>query len=67
MELSQRILNFYEFIYKMGWTGSIAWFDNHFHVVILGSDNRNVYSYGEEPTLTAALDSCLEGLRKAGF
>jgi hypothetical protein len=64
-QLGMRVLNFYNFIYSQGWEGGICWHQNAFHVTI--TCDGNIYSYGEEPTLTAALDSCIEGLRNGGF
>lgn len=65
MELGIRILKFFNFIYNQKWQGGICWFEDEFHVTV--TCGGNIYSYGQAPTLTAALNECLEGLRKGGI
>lgn len=65
MELGFRLLQFFNFVFKQGWEGGICWHEKEFHVTITGGGN--IYSYGQAPTLTAALDECLTGLKKVGF
>lgn len=65
MELGLRILQFFNFVYNQGWEGGICWHEKEFHITI--TCKGNIYSYGQAPTLTAALNECLEGLKKVGF
>lgn len=66
-ELAERILKFYDFIYRNNLEGGITWHENEFHVTINGKAPHSIFSYGLKPTLTAAMDECIEGLKKAGF
>lgn len=65
MELGLRLLQFFNFVFVQGWEGGICWHEKEFHVTITG--DGNIYSYGQQPTLSAALDECLSGLKKVGF
>lgn len=65
MNLGNRILDFFNFCYKQGWECGIVWFENEFHVNV--NCNGKVYSSGQAPTLTAALDECANGLQKVGI
>ena len=65
MELGNRILNFFNFIYSKGWEGSICWFQNEFHVTV--THGGKTYAYNQFPTLTQALDETLKDLQKVGI
>ena len=65
MELGLRILKFFDFIYRQKWEGSIAYHDGEFHVIV--THDGPIYSYGQAPTLTGALNECLSGFEKVGF
>lgn len=65
LELAKRMLDFYQFVYAQGFEGAICWFENAYHITV--SKDGKIYSYGEENTLTLALNSCLDGLQKGGF
>lgn len=66
-ELAQRILNFYEFLYNNNLEGGITWHENEWHVTINGKQPHSIFSYGQQKTLTLAMDECIQGLKKAGF
>jgi len=60
-----RILRLFNFCYNNKLDCSICWHEGAFHVYV--SQDGNVYSSGEQSSLTGALDECASGFLKVGW
>jgi len=65
LELGNRILEFFNFVYTQGFEAGICWHENEFHVTV--TKDGNIYGVGQKSTLTAALDECADGFKRVGM
>jgi len=65
MGIGDRILEFFNFCFINNLEHGICYFENEYHVTV--SRDGKIYSYGQQKTLTAAMDECGQGLAKGGF
>lgn len=65
-QLGIRILTFYDFLFRNNLDGSICYHEGQFHVIV-NDRQSHIYSIGENPRLTLAMDECSMDLAKVGM